>query len=399
MGVNKADISTDSVSLMEPSIISESSRHRASLSELVFELTKQASGFRRSLPNGIHLALIHLVRSMNCYYSNLIEGHNTHPIDIERALNRDYSSDPHRRDLQLEAQAHIEAQTWIEEGGLKQAPTSMLGILAIHHRFCEHLPEDLLWVSDIDSGIKEKNIPGEFRKHDVRVGQHTAISPSAIERFLRHFESVFGNLGPSETVLATAAAHHRFLWIHPFLDGNGRVARLMSHAMLLNALETGGVWSISRGLARNVQAYKRHLTNCDLTRRNDLDGRGNLSEEALADFTKFFLEICIDQVRFMENLIEPGRLHKRIIGWANEETQAGVLPAKASLILETILFRGELMRSEIPALLGEISERHARRLVSALVQSGVLVSDTPRAPLRICFPARLAAQFTPGLFP
>ena len=63
---------------------------------------------------------------------------------------------------------------------------------------------------------------------------------------------------------AAAAAHHRLLWIHPFLDGNGRVARLMSHAMLLDTLESGGVWSIARGLARNVAAYKGHLAACDL---------------------------------------------------------------------------------------------------------------------------------------
>ena len=44
-------------------------------------------------------ALASLVRSMNCYYSNLIEGHDTHPIDIERALNEDFSTDHGQRDL------------------------------------------------------------------------------------------------------------------------------------------------------------------------------------------------------------------------------------------------------------------------------------------------------------
>src|SRR3989338_3226802 len=242
---NKPDILED-ISLMEPLLIRESSKHRASLTELVFELTKHSSGFRRSLPHGVHHALVHLVRSMNCYYSNLIEGHNTHPIDIERALNNDYSTDIKKRDLQLEAKAHIEVQTWIEESGLKEAPSSIESILEIHRRFCENLQEDLLWVS------KEKNIPGEFRTHDVQAGHHVAISPKSILKFLKYFEVTFGRLGPNETVLASAAAHHRFLWIHPFLDGNGRVARLMSHAMLLNSLETGGVWSIARGFGRSV---------------------------------------------------------------------------------------------------------------------------------------------------
>src|SRR5438046_10097107 len=93
--------------------------------------------------------------------------------------------------------------------------------------------------------------------------------------------------------------------MHPFLDGNGRVARLMSHALLLEALDTGAVWSVARGLARNVQEYKTLLANCDRTRRNDLDGRGTLSEEALAEFTRFFLIVCSDQVTFMEGLVQP----------------------------------------------------------------------------------------------
>jgi len=137
------------------------------------------------------------------------------------------------------------------------------------------------------------------------VGRHTPISPGALPRFLKRFEAVYGKLGKTDTILAAASAHHRLLWIHPFLDGNGRVARLMSHAMLLETLDTGGVWSIARGLARNEDMYKGQLMACDTEHRNDLDGRGHLSEEALAKFTKFFLTTCIDQVEFMEGLVQP----------------------------------------------------------------------------------------------
>lgn len=64
---------------------------------------------------------------------------------------------------------------------------------------------------------------------------------------------------------------------------------------------------VSLGLARNVDRYKEHLADCDQPRRNDLDGRGTLSEEALANFTRFFLETCIDQVAFMEELVQAQR--------------------------------------------------------------------------------------------
>jgi Fic family protein len=384
---------------MEPLLVGGGSRHRAALTDLAFELTQQSAGFRRSLPPSLLASLANLVRAMNCYYSNLIEGHDTHPVDIERALKNDYSKDAHKRDLQLEAKAHINVQRWIDDGGLRGGlAVKVEGICEIHRRFCELLPEDLLWVEDPVTKERHRVVPGELRKRDVQVGRLVAVSPGALPRLLQRFEQVYGNLGKTESIIATAAAHHRLLWVHPFLDGNGRVARLMSHAVLLDTLDTGAVWSVARGLARNVNEYKELLANCDLPRRNDLDGRGALSEEALADFTRFFLTICIDQVTFMEGLVQPDHLRARILLWAEEEIRIGKLPPKSGSILEALLYRGELPRGDADSVVGTGS-RQARRIVSALVERGVLESESPRAPLRLTFPAALAQRWMPGLFP
>ena len=172
----------------------------------------------------------------------------------------------------------------------------------------------------------------------------------------------------------------------------------MSHAMLREALDTGGLWSVSRGLARAVSSYKSHLANCDLPRRNDLDGRGTLSEEALSNFTRFFLETCLDQVSFMEGLVQPDRLRARILLWAEEETRLNALPPKAGQVLEAVLYRGELPRGEVSELLG-LTTRHARRIVATLLERGVLTSESSRAPLHLAFPAALASRWMPGLFP
>ena len=398
-----ADISAasdrhETASMMEPLLISESSRHRGDLTDLAVELAAHSAGFRRSLPAGVLSALSNLVRAMNCYYSNLIEGHDTHPVDIERALKNDYSADREKRNLQLEAKAHIAVQQWIDEGGLHDRATTGAGLCEIHRRFCELLPDDLLWVQEPDTGERLRVMPGKLRQRDVKVGQHIPVSPGALPRFLEKFEGVYGGLGKSEAILAAAAAHHRLLWIHPFMDGNGRVARLMSCAMLLDTLETGGIWSIARGLARNSRSYKSHLAACDMPRRNDLDGRGNLSDEGLASFTTFFLETCLDQVKFMEELVQPDRLRNRILLWAEEEVRAGALPAKAGSILEAILYRGELPRGEVANVLGA-SDRHARRVVATLSEHGVIASESTRTPLRLTFPAKLASRWMPGLFP
>jgi len=408
MNTLKPDTTTDNkeaadrgepLSLMEPLCIPAGSRFRDSLNDLVVELAAKAAGFRQGLPPRMIPALATLVRGMNCYYSNLIEGHDTHPVDIERALNNDYSGNSHKRNLQLEARAHIEVQSWIDEGGLSDKAATTFGLLEIHRRFCSLLPDDLLWVEDKNSETRIRMVPGTLRNRDVQVGRHVPISPGAVPRFLERFDKIYSKLGKAETIISVAAAHHRLLWIHPFLDGNGRVARLQSHALLLGALNSGGVWSIARGLARNEQQYKELLANCDQSRRNDLDGRGNLSEEALLDFTRFFLELCLDQVAFMENLMQPDRLKSRIVSWVEREIQQAKLPQKSGRLMEAILYRGgELPRGDAAKVLN-VGTRQARRIVSSLTETGSLISESSRAPLYLNLPAHLAGDWMPGLFP
>ncbi len=396
--VDKLSLQDDGedIALMEPMAISEGSKWRGEMSELALELTYQAADFRSSLPSGIRAALCDLVRNMNCYYSNLIEGHDTHPIAIERALNNVYDSDPKKRNLQKEARAHVAVQRWIDEGNLNGRITEVDSIREIHRRFVDCLPEELKWVEH--KGEKLPIVPGEFREHFVEVGMHRAISPGAVPRFMDRFEQAYSGLSRAKAITVCAAAHHRFAWIHPFLDGNGRVVRLISHAMMSEALDTGGVWSIARGLARNVDAYKGHLAECDMARRNDLDGRGNLSEEALANFTRFFITTCIDQVSFMRGLMQPDKMLARVLTWAEEEVRLGSFPKHAVRIMEAILLRGELARSDVPDLI-QTSDRSATRLMGQLNKFGVVTSESSKAPWRLALPATLAQRWFPGLYP
>lgn len=384
-------------SLMEPLTLSQD-RPKADLDDLVLELVSESASFRSSMPEPFIEALSALVRSMNCYYSNLIEGHDTHPIEIEKARKKDYSDDPEKRNLQLEAEAHIAVQSWIDEGGMTGSAMSLQNLQEIHRRFYELLPEQLQWTIDPTTKQKIRIIPGALRVLDLKVGRHLSISPGAVPRFMQKYEQTYCNLNRSATILASAAAHHRLLLVHPFLDGNGRVARLMSYASLLHALDTGGIWSIARGLARQQEQYKSHLANCDHIRRGDFDGRGALSESSLEEFTGFFLLTCIDQVKFMKSLVRPDQLRKRVIAWANDEISRKTLPPRTTIVLESLLTSGELPRGDIPAMLN-LSPASARRVISGLAEKGVLVSETSRTPVRLAFPATLASSWLPGLFP
>jgi Fic family protein len=387
----------EAISQMEPLRIASDSRKRAELTEIAVTLLSESKDFSAELPVGLRRPLADLVRAMNCYYSNLIENHDTHPIDIERALRADYSTEPEKRDLQKEAIAHIAVQAWIDAGGLcDRTPTAQSAILEIHERFCANLPDALLWVENPTTHETWRVVGGCLRKQDVKVGDHTPPSPGSLSRFLQRFEGAYARLSQLELILAAPAAHHRLLWIHPFTDGNGRVARLMSHAMLLEALNTHSIWSVARGLARSERLYKEHLASCDQTRRNDLDGRGNLSDEALAAFSKFFLERCIDQVRFMRSLMKLDDLRLRIGIWVDEQAALGRLPSSVARLLNTLLVEGEITPRAAAEILALASDA-ADQVLGTLSEVGLIRLDETK--LSFAFPASLGPRLIPGLFP
>lgn len=396
----KADLDRGELpSLMEPLLFNQDSRFRKQLTEQAFELVQRSTALRYGLPPAIVRPLSGLVRAMNCYYSNLIEGHDTHPVDIERALHQDFSKDDRQRDLQLEALAHIAVQQWLDEGGLPVGyALTVGGIREIHRCFFGKLPVAMWSIPDPGKPGAVQIIPGEFRHQDVSVGRHIPISPGAIPRFMTRFEAVYSKLGKVDAVLNAAAIHHRLSWIHPFLDGNGRVTRLVTHACLSEVLNTGSIWSVARGLARRATEYKQHLAACDQSRRNDLDGRGTLSEEALHRFTEFLLDICLDQVNFMTALLRPADVRTRILVWAAEEMRSGRLLPQSGNVLDAILYRVELPRAEVAGIVGT-GDRQARRVVEALVKSGALEASGPRTPLRLALPVAIAARWLPGLIP
>jgi Fic family protein len=278
-----------------------------------------------------------LVRSMNCYYSNLIEGHDTHPRDIDRALANDFSTEPKKRDLQKEAVAHIHVQRLIDTGRDPDTwPASASYASCLHEAFCSRLPPEMLFVADEKTGARIEIVPGEWRKRHVQVGRHIPPPHEDLPRFMSHFDMAYGSppLSRARQLQTVGAVHHRLLWIHPFLDGNGRVARLMSHA-LFKRLEVGtNLWSVARGLARDEARYKGLLAQADSPREGDLDGRGNLIQRGLIEFCKFFLDRSVDQIRFMSGLLDPATLLTRIEIHLEEEVRA-VSELRSSLLTST----------------------------------------------------------------
>jgi Fic family protein len=343
-----------------------------------------------------------LVKSMNGYYSNLIEGHQTRPEDIERALRRDFSAQPKQKDLQVLHLAHLKTQTAIEELLARDPSTPICQpdfLKWIHRVLYEDLPASLRVQIDI-KGKEYVVRPGEFRDHPVVVGAHLGPPWESLDAFFKRFATYEGFISCTPTGIINAmAAHHRLAWLHPFPDGNGRVARLFTHAWLLKAGIQGlKMWTLSRGLARSRDQYYARLVAADSARSGDYDGRGARSLKGLVEFCEFMIETAIDQVEFMQGLLAPATFIERAYAYCRVQEEMRKLPAGAAAIYRDALFKGKLTRGEVTLLSGR-SRRSAQDITKAFLQQGYCMSPSPKGELFPAFPPSACSALFPELYP
>jgi Fic family protein len=374
------------------------------LADLISAVTASATTLGSRLHPLTAASLADLVRVMNCYYSNLIEGHDTRPRDIERALFEELETEPERRNLQLEARAHIRVQQAIDELHAKHElaePATRSFIRWVHEQYYDDAPAELLTISRGSGSYRMQ--PGVFRhepKHDNAVGRHVPPSSAVVPAFMDYFEQRFrlAPLGAAARVAAIAIAHHRLNFIHPFPDGNGRVSRLVAHAMaLVSGIGAHGLWSISRGLAPGLSdrgEYKRMMDLADSPRRNDLDGRGNLSLEALEEFVTWFCQVALDQLTFMSQLFDLNTLTARLDTYVARDLG---LSLHAEKLIHALLQRGEIPRGDAGPVTS-LPERTARSLLSRLSDAGLIASSTPKGPVSLRFNTTSAEALFPRLF-
>jgi len=377
----------------------------SSLNDLIAELASSTAALGQKLHPKTASNLADLVRLMNCYYSNLIEGHNTVPTDIERALDEDFDSDEDRRNLQIEAAAHIRAQRLIDQqyqDGEITEPADSKFVQWLHREFYRGASAEMLTIK----GNAESYLmtPGDWRsrpEQDNKVGRHIPPASQYVDDFMKYFEKQyqFKKMQQGSRIIAMAASHHRFNFIHPFPDGNGRVSRLMSHMMGLCAgVGAHGLWSVSRGLARGLESrteYKTMMDAADMPRQGDLDGRGNLSEKALVEFIEWYLKVCLDQVKFMSGLFDFEKMHSRLEAYVQ---RSEALKPEANNLLQEAFIRGEFERGEAARITG-LPERTARRILNQLIKEEMLTSSTPKGPVYLKFAVSNQESLFPLLFP
>jgi len=342
-----------------------------------------------------------LLAAMNSYYSNRIEGQHTRPHELEQALRGDFSKDANLAARQRLALAHIDAEAELEQryegaAGAK-ALYGLPAVCDIHRALFTRLPTE-----DRVTEQGEAIVPGQIRRRDVSVGRHVAPTFDSVVHLVGRWAEVYGGVRRGEAaLLAMAAAHHRLGWIHPFVDGNGRLMRLHTHTLLSALGYTGGLWSPLRGFARTVDRYYALLAAADEPRRGDLDGRGNLSESALVAWIDYVLDICLDQVNFMRSMLNLQTMERRIaacLAFEQQTLKSGVRIEALRPLHYLFLSGTSLDRGEFKRMTG-LGDRTAVTLLSALINRGLLTSDSPQGKVRFGLPLHALRFYFPALWP
>ncbi len=345
------------------------------------------------------------LRAMNSYYSNKIEGEHTKPAAIEQALQKHFDADQDLAKKQRLAVAHMEAEELVEQKAGEAQAHDLFSpgfIKEIHAILYGKLPN-----ADRYSDDARPIVPGAYRRDEVYAGRHLAPPFGEVEELVRGWSERYRALQGTESLLiGVACAHHRLAWIHPFIDGNGRSARLHSHAVLHAMGLTHGFWSPMRGLARTREQYYARLADADLPRRNDVDGRGALSQEELVAFARYFLETCLDQVVFMRAQLDlaslKDRLRTLLLDLGARPWQIGseksLVKTEALEALHYVVMAGALERARFIAMTG-LGERTGRRVLASLIDYGLLVAESHRGPVSFAVPMASLRFLFPNLWP
>ena len=271
----------------------------------------------------------------------------------------------------------------------------------IHQEFYKNLPPEFRTVRNLATGKESLVEPGQLRAIEVQVGRHVAPAAWSLSGFLARFGEGYDapKIAAHRHVIAMAASHHRLAWIHPFVDGNGRVVRLFSHALAIRlGIDGHGLWTISRGLARTKTRYYELLHNADLPREGSLDGRGNLSERHLHAFCAYFLEQILDQMQFMYDRIRPGQLEKQAALYVHTRDLFGKHNELALRLIQEAMTQGEFARGQAGLITGKATST-AREILGRVLDTGLLTSMSEKGPVRLGLPTEALDTYFPGLFP
>jgi Fic family protein len=325
-------------------------------------------------PPGVFFELHSLFQFLSSVISARIEGNHTTLVDAlsgAEAARRHTVDDRMREILNVTA-----AMDWIDE---------VIADQPITHAFLRQLHE--LAVRDLDR--EGDRTPGQYRSVDVEIAGASHVPPAgfSVQADMDQLvDFINSDVPPQFQLTHVALAHHRFVWIHPFGNGNGRVSRLLSYAMLakhgfvspigMRAVNPTAVFGVAR------EQYYAGLAGAD-----DLSDKGSIA------WSEFFLDGLLRDLERAHKLQDVSFVRERLVVPALDKFVAsGRITARDRDVLVTVFDRVEARAGDLePLLPGSPSVRS--QALRPLIERGLQVPQVDGG--RIYHVAFARNEFTP----
>lgn len=376
--------------------------------DMIFELDALYSKLNQlhsNMPKVILSEIVKNINHVNNYYSNQIESDGTHPIDIERICKEGVMANKTGSEAlkkRLALSYHAAQQEIMQE----HYPKRLIERAKFFHKSfydSQFLHEDQLYILDESTAGQIPVTPGKFRERMVQIGNHIPPEETEINRLLKEWDAHYSlnekDVGYKK-LLKAFVAHHRLMYVHPFLDGNGRAGRLVLESMLKEAAPNShGLWSISRGLAKSKDDYFGALENAGMIRQGaPYDGAGSLSERGLVRFVNYMRETANKEVDFMLKLMDLSKLESRLSKFVDFSDKE--IPKEMKMLIPHLLVKGEIKKSDLPEI-WHVSERKSRDVQNTLKKLSLIKdsNESHRTPIRLNISAEVMSFIFPEIMP
>ena len=343
------------------------------------------------------------------YYKGILHDENLLPDEVQDFFDGKLSADAPTRlkQLKLEAEQQVlkNLRLILDNPENDDIPASAGFLKKLHKDYLKTLTT-IGEQHELTTEVNTSKIAGLYRETDVAFGQGMSPYFGSLPFFMSEFENAYdpgakANKSKIRRIVNIAVAHQRLLWIQPFASENDRIARLYAEACIhFENLNNAGLWSLSRGLARNKSTFIEKLHNAGLKRINAMDGRGNLSNKYLIEFCIFYLNTALGQVKFMLRTLETENMVKRIGNFVDLMVSREKMRTEAKYLLTDVFLKGKISKPDAMRITAT-SDKTLKLITDDLIGKKLLIAKKEGILMQyyVNYPMVVAPLLFPGLFP
>ena len=294
--------------------------------------------------------IFHILESVG---SARIEGNRTTISEyIERKIENDERSSERFSEI-----ANVEAAMDFIEESISE------GTEFTHH-FIRQLHQ--LVVGELsDEGDRT---PGAYRIWNVEISKsaHTPPDHIQVQSYMDEFLDFINQDGADKyDLLKTAIAHHRFTWIHPFGNGNGRVVRLLTYALMIKYgfnVKDGKIINPTAVFCNDRDKYYEHLSEADLG-----------TDESLLNWCDYVLSGILEEVTKVNKLLDFDFLYKKIlVPTIKLGAERGYLNKAEAKVLNIGILKQSFKATELDEAFDGLTSRQKTHLIAKMKESGFI---------------------------